>query len=461
MTIQPDFVKEELLQELSESFRMHNQLPPDLFTRYRIKRGLRNADGTGVLVGASHLGNVHGYILNEGEREPIEGRLTYRGYNVYDLIHGLEQESRFGFEEIGYLLMCGKLPSRRQLAEFQHTIGLERALPDNFTEDMIMRAPSRDIMNKLASATLALYSYDANPDETTVENIMRQGISLMAKFPVIISHAYQAKRRYFDNASMFLHVPDPNRCTAENILHLIRPTGEFEDDEAKLLDRCLILHAEHGGGNNSSFTVRVTSSSGTDTYSAIAAAVSSLKGPRHGGANLRVVKQFDEMKENIHNWKDEVEVGNYLRRIMDGEAGDGSGLIYGMGHAIYTLSDPRAVALKKAARPLAEKTGFSDEMDLLELVEKLTPSIFAEKKGIDKPMCANVDMYSGFVYKMLGLPKSLYTPLFATARIVGWMAHRLEEVTTGGKIIRPAYKPVAKGVEYVAIDERNDGPVND
>ena len=357
MTIQPDYVKEELLHELSESFRMHNQLPPDLFTRYRIKRGLRNADGTGVLVGASHLGNVHGYILNEGEREPIEGRLTYRGYNVYDLIHGLEQENRFGFEEIGYLLMCGKLPSRRQLAEFQHTIGLERALPDNFTEDMIMRAPSRDIMNKLASATLALYSYDANPDETTVENIMRQGISLMAKFPVIISHAYQAKRRYFDNDSMFLHVPDPNRSTAENILHLIRPTGEFNDDEAKLLDRCLILHAEHGGGNNSSFTVRVTSSSGTDTYSAIAAAVSSLKGPRHGGANLRVVKQFEEMKENIHNWKDETEVGNYLRKILNKEAGDGSGLIYGMGHAIYTLSDPRAVALKKAARPLAEKTG--------------------------------------------------------------------------------------------------------
>lgn len=461
MTIQPDYVKEELLHELSESFRMHNQLPPDLFTRYRIKRGLRNADGTGVLVGASHLGNVHGYIVNEGEREPIEGRLTYRGYNVYDLIHGLEQENRFGFEEIGYLLMCGKLPSRRQLAEFQHTIGLERALPDNFTEDMIMRAPSRDIMNKLASATLALYSYDTNPDETTVENIMRQGISLMAKFPVIISHAYQAKRRYFDNDSMFLHVPDSNRSTAENILHLIRPTGEFNDDEAKLLDRCLILHAEHGGGNNSSFTVRVTSSSGTDTYSAIAAAVSSLKGPRHGGANLRVVKQFEEMKENIHNRKDETEVGNYLRKILNKEAGDGSGLIYGMGHAIYTLSDPRAVALKKAARPLAEKTGYSDEMDLIELVEKLTPSVFAEIKGSDKPMCANVDMYSGFVYKMLGLPKSLYTPLFATARIVGWMAHRLEEVTTGGKIIRPAYKPVAKNVEYVNIDERNDGPIND
>ena len=454
MTIQPDFVKEELLHELSESFRLNNQIPPNLYTRYRIKRGLRNADGTGVLVGASRLGNVHGYILNEGEREPIEGRLTYRGYNVYDLIHGLEQEDRFGFEEVGYLLMCGALPNRRQLQEFQHTIGLERALPDNFTEDMIMRAPSRDIMNKLAGATLALYSYDANPDETTVENIMRQGISLTAKFPVIISHAYQAKRRYFDGDSMFLHVPDPDRSTAENILHLVRPDGKYTDDEAKLLDRCLILHAEHGGGNNSSFTVRVTSSSGTDTYSAIAAAVSALKGPRHGGANLRVVRQFDEIKQNVSNWKDGEEVADYLRKILDREAGDGSGLIYGMGHAIYTLSDPRAVALKRAARPLAEKKGFSDEMDLIELVEKLTPAIFKEKKGSDKPMCANVDMYSGFVYKMLGLPKSLYTPLFATARIVGWMAHRLEEVTTGGKIIRPAYKPVVKNTAYINLENR-------
>ena len=454
MMRQPSFVDQAFLQELSESFRLNSQIPSDLYTRYRIKRGLRNADGTGVLVGVSRLGNVHGYIINEGEREPIEGRLTYRGYNVYDLIHGLEREDRFGFEEIGYLLMCGELPTRERLAAFQRTIGLERALPDNFTEDMIMRAPSRDIMNKLAGATLALYSYDENPDETTVENIMRQGISLMAKFPVIISHAYQAKRRYFDGDSMFLHVPDPNRSTAENILHLVRPNGEYADDEAKLLDRCLILHAEHGGGNNSSFTVRVTSSSGTDTYSAIAAAVSALKGPKHGGANLRVVRQFDEMKENIHNWKDETEVANYLRKIMDGAAGDGSGLIYGMGHAIYTLSDPRAVALKKAARPLAEKKGFTDEMDLIELVEKLTPAIFAEKKGSDKPMCANVDMYSGFVYKMLGLPKSLYTPLFATARIVGWMAHRLEEVTTGGKIIRPAYKPLGRPVVYKNLAER-------
>ena len=454
MTIQPDYVKEELLHELSESFCMHNQLPPDLFTRYRIKRGLRNADGTGVLVGASHLGNVHGYILNEGEREPIEGRLTYRGYNVYDLIHGLEQENRFGFEEIGYLLMCGKLPSRRQLAEFQHTIGLERALPDNFTEDMIMRAPSRDIMNKLASATLALYSYDANPDETTVENIMRQGISLMAKFPVIISHAYQAKRRYFDNDSMFLHVPDPNRSTAENILHLIRPTGEFNDDEAKLLDRCLILHAEHGGGNNSSFTVRVTSSSGTDTYSAIAAAVSSLKGPRHGGANLRVVKQFEEMKENIHNWKDETEVGNYLRKILNKEAGDGSGLIYGMGHAVYTISDPREVILKQRARHLAYEKGFEEEYNMLCSIERLAPGIFAEEKGSTKPVCANVDLFSGLIYNMLGISEDIYTPLFAIARVPGWCAHRVEEVVFANRIIRPAYKYLGVRQKYKPIEER-------
>lgn len=455
MNQQPNFIKEELLNELCQSFRLNNQISPELFSRYGIKRGLRNADGTGVLVGMSRLGNVHGYIINEGEREPIEGRLTYRGYNVYDLIGGFEKENRFGFEEIGYLLMCGSLPNRAQLDQFQRTIGLERALPENFTEDMIMRAPGRDIMNKLAASTLALYSYDATPDVTTVENIMRQGISLTAKFPVIISHAYQAKRRYFDGDSMFLHVPDPDRSTAENILHLIRPDGQYTQEEALLLDRCLILHAEHGGGNNSTFTVRVTSSSGTDTYSAIAAAVSSLKGPRHGGANLRVVSQFDELKANLADWKDEDEVRAYLSKILDGEAGDGSGLIYGMGHAIYTKSDPRAVALKDAARPLAEKKGLSDEMDLLELVERLTPALFAEKKGIDKPMCANVDMYSGLVYKMLGLPRSLYTPLFATARIVGWMAHRLEEVTTGGKIMRPAYRPLAKGAAYRYLAERD------
>ena len=454
MTIQPDYVKEELLHELSESFRMHNQLPPDLFTRYRIKRGLRNADGTGVLVGASHLGNVHGYILNEGEREPIEGRLTYRGYNVYDLIHGLEQENRFGFEEIGYLLMCGKLPSRRQLAEFQHTIGLERALPDNFTEDMIMRAPSRDIMNKLASATLALYSYDANPDETTVENIMRQGISLMAKFPVIISHAYQAKRRYFDNDSMFLHVPDPNRSTAENILHLIRPTGEFNDDEAKLLDRCLILHAEHGGGNNSSFTVRVTSSSGTDTYSAIAAAVSSLKGPRHGGANLMVMHMMQNIRDNLHDLEDDEELEAYLKKLLHGEAFDRKGLIYGMGHAVYSLSDPREVVFKGYVEQLAHEKGRDKDLSLYTRIERMAPQLIAQERKIFKGVSPNVDFYSGFVYEMLGIPMELYTPLFAVARVMGWSAHRIEELLSANKIIRPAYKSLGGTHDYIPRSQR-------
>ena len=454
MTIQPDYVKEELLHELSESFRMHNQLPPDLFTRYRIKRGLRNADGTGVLVGASHLGNVHGYILNEGEREPIEGRLTYRGYNVYDLIHGLEQENRFGFEEIGYLLMCGKLPSRRQLAEFQHTIGLERALPDNFTEDMIMRAPSRDIMNKLASATLALYSYDTNPDETTVENIMRQGISLMAKFPVIISHAYQAKRRYFDNDSMFLHVPDPNRSTAENILHLIRPTGEFNDDEAKLLDRCLILHAEHGGGNNSSFTVRVTSSSGTDTYSAIAAAVSSLKGPRHGGANLMVMHMMQNIRDNLHDLEDDEELEAYLKKLLHGEAFDRKGLIYGMGHAVYSLSDPREVVFKGYVEQLAHEKGRDKDLSLYTRIERMAPQLIAQERKIFKGVSPNVDFYSGFVYEMLGIPMELYTPLFAVARVMGWSAHRIEELLSANKIIRPAYKSLGGTHDYIPRSQR-------
>lgn len=317
-----------------------------------------------------------------------------------------------------------------------------------------MRAPSRDLMNKLASATLSLYSYDPNPDDLSLENLMRQGISLMAKYPVIISHAYQAKRRYFDNASMYLHVPDFSKSTAENILGLIRSDGVYSHEEATLLDRCLILHAEHGGGNNSAFTARVTSSSGTDTYSSIAAAVSSLKGPRHGGANLKVADMMDDIKENVDDWEDDDELYAHLCKLLRGEAGDGSGLIYGMGHAIYTLSDPRAVALKSAARPLAEQKGLLDEFALLESVERLSPRAFEEVRGLDKPLCANVDLYSGFVYKMLGIPREMFTPLFATARIVGWMAHRLEEITTGGRIIRPAYKPLSRRTEYVQLANR-------
>lgn len=447
-------MRPSVIDNLCSNFEDHNLIRPKMFSKYAVKRGLRNADGTGVLAGITCVSNVHGYMVNEGEVEPIEGRLTYRGHNLYDLLDGFDAEDRFGFPETAYLLLCGALPTQEQLDDFTEMLADACSLPDNFTEDVIMRAPSRDIMNKLAVSTLALYSYDPNPDDTSLQNIVRHAVNLIAKFPVIISHAYQSKRRYYDNASMFLHMPDRNYTTAENILSLIRPDGMFTREEAMLLDRCLIIHAEHGGGNNSAFTARVVSSSATDTYSAIAAAIGSLKGPRHGGANLRVCKQFDEMKANISNWEDEDEVLEYLCKIMRKEAGDGSGLIYGMGHAIYTLSDPRAVALKNTARPLAAQKGFEREFNLIELTERLAPEAFYRVRGEHNIMCANVDMYSGLVYEMLGIPQEMYTPLFATARIVGWLAHRIEEVTTGGKIIRPAYKPIISRASYIPIAER-------
>ena len=444
----------QVIDSLCSEFQDNNLIQPKMFSKYGVKRGLRNADGTGVLAGITCVSNVHGYMVNEGEVEPIEGRLTYRGHNLYDLLDGFDSEDRFGFAETSYLLLSGSLPDQEELQAFTDLLADACTLPDGFTEDVIMRAPSRDIMNKLAVSTLALYSYDPNPDNTSLENIVRQAVNLIAKFPVIISHAYQAKRRYFDNASMFLHMPDRNYTTAENILSLIRPDGIFTREEAMLLDRCLIIHAEHGGGNNSAFTTRVVSSSATDTYSAISAAIGSLKGPRHGGANLRVCRQFDEMKENIANWEDEEEVLAYLCKILRQEAGDGSGLIYGMGHAVYTLSDPRAVALKNTARPLALQKGFEREFNLIELTERLAPEAFYRVRGEHKVMCANVDMYSGLVYQMLGIPSEMFTPLFAAARIVGWLAHRIEETVTGGKIIRPAYKPIISRAKYIPISER-------
>ena len=443
----------ERFQKLCRDYKIQTAIDPRLYDKYNVKRGLRNNDGSGVVVGLTNICCVHGYVIDEGEKRPAPGQLIYRGYDICDLISGVEKDGRYGFEETAYLLLFGNLPDKEHLEDFKKIVTHYRTLPPYFAEDVLMRCPSSNIMNKMAQSVLALYTYDKEPENKSMESEMLKAISVIARLPAIMVGAYQVMRRYLYNSSMVMHPINLDESLAESILSTLRDNREYTKEEAKLLDLCLMLHAEHGGGNNSSFTVRVTSSSGTDTYSAIAAAVSSLKGPRHGGANLRVVKQFEEMKENIHNWKDETEVGNYLRKILNKEAGDGSGLIYGMGHAIYTLSDPRAVALKKAARPLAEKTGYSDEMDLIELVEKLTPGVFAEIKGSDKPMCANVDMYSGFVYKMLGLPKSLYTPLFATARIVGWMAHRLEEVTTGGKIIRPAYKPLAKATAYTNIDK--------
>ena len=446
---------QEIIHELCDRVQPLNNIGGDVFLRYGVKRGLRNADGTGVLAGITRLGNVHGYLLDEGERMPIEGRLTYRGIDVYDLIHSYDADDRFGFEEVAYLLLSGSLPTRAQLDAFTRTLADARELPANFTEDMIMRAPSQDLMNKLAGATLALYSYDPNPDDISPENVMRQGISLIGRLPVIISHAFQAKRRYFDNRSMYLHQPSPNLSTAENILRLIRPDKTYTDSEAKLLDRCLILHAEHGAGNNSTFSCRVTTSTGTDTYSAIAAAIGALKGPRHGGANLKVCQMFDDIKQNVLDWTDDEEVYNYLGKILDRQAGDHSGLIYGMGHAIYTLSDPRAVALKACARPLAKEKGYEAELDLIEAVERLTPQLFADRYGEQaKVMCANVDLYSGLVYTMLGIPQEMFTPLFATARIAGWIAHRIEEIAFGGKIVRPAYKTMVTRTNFIPLDAR-------
>lgn len=442
------------VEALAELCRQHDKIDSQLYKEFDVKRGLRDLNGEGVLAGLTNISDIISKKEVDGKLVPCDGELYYRGIRINELVQGFMKDGRKGYEEVAYLLLFGELPDAKRLSEFKNLLAQGRTLPTNFTRDVIMKAPTRDMMNSLSRSVLTLASYDNNADDISLPNVLRQCLMLISVFPMLAVYSYHAYNHYECGGSMYIHYPSDSLSTASNFLRMLRPDMQYTPLEATVLDLALVLHMEHGGGNNSSFTVRVTSSSGTDTYSAIAAAVSSLKGPRHGGANLRVVRQFDEIKQNISDWKDEDEVAAYLRKILDGEAGDGSGLIYGMGHAIYTLSDPRAVALKRAARPLAEKKGFSEEMDLIELVEKLTPAIFHEKKGIDKPMCANVDMYSGFVYKMLGLPKSLYTPLFATARIVGWMAHRLEEVTTGGKIIRPAYKPLAKNAEYINLEDR-------
>ena len=419
-----------------------------------IKRGLRNADGTGVMAGCTKIGSVQGYAIIDGEKTPMEGRLIYRGYDINQLISGFTRENRFGFEEVAYLLLFGALPNVEQYQAFRQLLADNMSLPSGFTEDMILKAPSNNIMNKLARSALALYSYDENPDAIDLANMMRQSIQLIAQFPMIVAHAYAAKVHYYDGGSLILHWPVSSFSIAENILHSIRPDSKFTEDEARLLDLCLVLHAEHGGGNNSAFTCRVLSSSGTDTYSAIAAAVGSLKGPKHGGANQRVSAMFEEIKKNVHDWEDDDEITAYLEKILRKEAGDGTGLIYGMGHAIYTKSDPRALILKHSAKNLAEKTGYLKELELLESIERLTPDIFARVTGSDKAMCANVDFYSGLVYTMLNIPQELFTPLFAIARVTGWCAHRIEEVMTSNRIIRPAYKSLTHTRAYVPMAKR-------
>ena len=443
------------IESLCGEFQKHNSIDPTLYEHIDVKRGLRNADGTGVMAGITQIGNVQGYYIQDGERVPMEGRLIYRGIDVEELIQGFLSEGRFGFEETAYLLLFGALPTRRQLEDFNAVLSELRPLPPNFTEDMILRVPGRDVMNRLGRCVLALYCYDPEPEAQDLPNELRRALQLVARCPMIVAHSYAAKRHYFDNDSLYLHRSQDGLSLAENFLHAMRHDKHFTPDEARLLDLCMVLHAEHGGGNNSAFACRVLSSSGTDIYAAISAAVGSLKGPRHGGANKKVMEMFRYIQEGVSDWKDDGQVRDFLQKLLRREAGDRSGLIYGMGHAIYTLSDPRAKLLKRFAKDLADQKGMLPEFELVESVERLAPQVINDHRGQNKPVCANVDLYSGLVYKMLDIPEELYTPLFAVARMVGWCAHRVEEVyNPGNKIIRPAYKAVAPLQPFVPLDQR-------
>jgi len=442
------------LAELCEDVKSGYSIDPRQFEHYNIKRGLRNADGTGVIAGVTGIGSVQGYQMVDGEPEPIPGRLIYRGYDVNDIVNAHMADNTFGFEEVIYLLLLSHLPNKRQLEQFDTVLSAARKLPMGFTEDMIIKAPSRNIMNKLSRGVLALYSYDENPDDNSIENLVRQSVELIGRFPVIVANAYAVKKHYYDGESLYIHVPDENLSVAENFLYILRPDKKFTDLEAHILDMMLILHAEHGGGNNSAFACRVLSSTGTDTYGAIAAAVNALKGPLHGGANAKVMEMFRDIREHIRDPRDEEEVYHYLLKMLDKQAGDRSGKIYGLGHAVYTVSDPRTLVLKKYARELVESKGRSEDFSLMEAIERQGIRALSTRLGSRKRVCANVDMYSGLIYQMLGIPEELFTPLFAIARIAGWCAHRIEEVYTGGRIIRPAYRAVMPKEAYCPMDER-------
>ena len=445
---QNDFIK-----KLTKYANDYNKIDPELYLKYNVKRGLRNSDGSGVLVGLTCIGDVHGYIIDEGEAKPVEGRLRYRGVDIRDLTKGFLSENRFGFEETAFLLLFGKLPTESELSEFSNLIAEKRELPDGFKENIILRSQSNNIMNKLATEVLSCYSYDNNAESNTPENVLRQCIELIARFPALVAYSYQSKLHYFDNESLHIHYQNKGLSTAENFLSLIRPNQEYTELEAKTLDLALVLHAEHGGGNNSSFTVHVVSSTDTDTYSAISAAIGSLKGPKHGGANFSVMEMMEDIKKNVKNYNNESELKDYIRKIIKKEAFDRTGLIYGMGHAVYSYSDPRAILLKEKAFQLAKEKDREDEFNLYLNVEKYGKEVFEEDKK-SKVICANVDFYSGFVYNMLNIPNELHTPLFAIARIAGWSAHRLEEIISGGRIIRPAYKFILGEKQYTIISDR-------
>lgn len=429
-------------------------IDPALYQKYDVKRGLRDINGQGVRAGLTNISNVSATAIVDGESVPARGKLYYRGIDVEQIVKGFSEENRFGFEETVYLLLFGELPTKDALRQFQQLLVEARPLPTTFTRDVIMKSPSDDMMNTLARSVLTLYSYDPNPNDLSIANVLKQCIRLIAQFPSLAVYGYQAFEYYKNDESLFLHHPNPELSTAENILYMLRPDSKYSDLEAKILDLALVLHAEHGGGNNSSFTVHVVSSSGTDTYSAIAAALGSLKGPKHGGANIKVVHMFDDMMQTLPDWTDEEAVKNYLRALLHKEAFDRAGLIYGMGHAVYSISDPRATVFKGFVEKLSEEKGYQKEFALYSLVERLAPSVIAEERRIYKGVCANVDFYSGFVYRMLGLPYELFTPIFAISRIAGWSAHRLEELINANKIIRPAYKAVKDEIPYQKLEDR-------
>ena len=439
---------------LEERLMKAHHIDPNLYIEYDVKRGLRDSAGKGVLTGLTEVSDVVSHDLIKGRAIPCEGRLYYQGVNVYDLVSHLKGR-KFGFEETIYLLMFGKLPTKEQLDKFVEAISELQSLSNRFVRDVIMKASNENIMNAMQRTVLTLYTYDDNPDEPTAGNVMRQSLDLIAKLPLIAVYSYNSYLHFRKDEMLFIRNPEPDLSLAENILLMLRPNGQYTELEAKVLDIALILHAEHGGGNNSTFTTHVVTSSGTDTYSSIAASIGSLKGPRHGGANLKVQNMFDEIKSNVSDWTSEEEVCAYLEKILNKEAFDHTGLIYGMGHAVYTLSDPREVILKKFARALAEEKGCVEEFELYEMVENLAGDMIAKRRHMQKNVCANVDFYSGFVYTLLGIPQELFTPIFAIARMPGWCAHRLEEIINANKIIRPAYKYVGKHVDFVPMDERS------
>lgn len=447
-------LRDERLEQMTEDAFNANKMDLDLYQKFDVKRGLRESNGRGVLTGLTEISDVNGRREIDGKPVPIEGELYFQGYKVSELVDG-NRNRKFNFEEATYLLLFGKLPNKNELREFIHLLSQYRELPSKFVRDVILKAPSANIMNGMQRSVLTLYSYDKAPDDTSITNVLRQSLLLIGVMPLIAVYNYHAYQHYNNERSLIIRYPSEDLSTAENILRMLRDDGAYTDLEARVLDECLVIHAEHGGGNNSTFTNHVVSSTGTDTYSAIAASLASLKGPKHGGANLKVENMFADIKAHISNWQDEAAIQDYLEKIMRKEAFDHSGLIYGMGHAIYTLSDPRAVILKEAARKLSQAKGLEEEFGLYESVEKISSKLLSERKQLSKPICCNVDFYSGFVYSMLGIPVQLYTPIFAIARVAGWSAHRMEELINEGKLIRPAYKHVGHHKAYRRLEERD------